>query len=142
MWFAAPTVEYGRAGVFAGNCSTYVWATGSILVDGGPAGSLLQLLLVCCIEIGPSTCSRCSVCTFHVLCHCSCSWKSCSGLVAQAQVVTPTVSGAWQAVLNMGFEWDTNEMSVLIAAQLGGPLRGNTARIVINSIHVKGDVCE
>ena len=41
----------------------------------------------------------------------------------------------------MGFEWNTNEMSVLIAAQLAGPLRGNTARIAINSIHVKGDVC-
>lgn len=41
----------------------------------------------------------------------------------------------------MGFEWDTNEMSVLIAAKLGGPLRGTTARIIINSIHVKGDVC-
>lgn len=41
----------------------------------------------------------------------------------------------------MGFEWDTNEMSVLIAAKLGGPLRGKTARIIVNSIHVKGDVC-
>ncbi|KAG0567966.1 hypothetical protein KC19_7G175800 [Ceratodon purpureus] len=45
-----------------------------------------------------------------------------------------------QPVLNMGFEWDTNEMSVLIAAKLGGPLRGKTARIIVNSIHVKGDL--
>lgn len=41
----------------------------------------------------------------------------------------------------MGFQWDTNEMSVLLAAKLGGPLRGKMARIVINSVHVKGDVC-
>lgn len=40
----------------------------------------------------------------------------------------------------MGFEWDTTEMSVLISAKLGGPLRGKTARIVVNSIHVKGDL--
>jgi hypothetical protein len=32
-------------------------------------------------------------------------------------------------------------MSVLIAAKLAGPLRGTVARIIINSIHVKGDVC-
>ena len=40
----------------------------------------------------------------------------------------------------MGFEWDTNEMSVLIAAKLGNPFRGKTARFIVNSIHVKGDV--
>lgn len=45
-----------------------------------------------------------------------------------------------QPVLHMGFLWDTNEMSVLLAAKLGGPLRGKMARIVINSVHVKGDV--
>lgn len=48
---------------------------------------------------------------------------------------------SWQAVLHAGFEWDTNEMSVLIAAKLAGPLQGTVARIIINSIHVKGDVC-
>jgi hypothetical protein len=41
-----------------------------------------------------------------------------------------------QPVLHMGFEWDTNEMSVLLA----GPLRGMAACIVINSLHIKGDV--
>jgi hypothetical protein len=45
-----------------------------------------------------------------------------------------------QPVLHMGFEWDTNEMSVLLAAKLAGPLRGMAARIVINSLHIKGDV--
>eukprot|EP01018_Ginkgo_biloba_P027009 Gb_21359 [translate_table: standard] len=42
--------------------------------------------------------------------------------------------------MHMGFEWDTNEMSVLLAAKLAKPLRG-MARIVISSIHLKGDLC-
>lgn len=45
-----------------------------------------------------------------------------------------------QAVLNMGFEWDTTEMTILISAKLGGPLRGKTASILVNSIHIKGDL--
>jgi hypothetical protein len=45
-----------------------------------------------------------------------------------------------QPVLHMGFEWDTNEMSVLLAAKLAGPLHGMATRIVINSLHIKGDV--
>ncbi|CAM6090440.1 unnamed protein product [Calypogeia fissa] len=49
-------------------------------------------------------------------------------------------SESGQPVLHMGFQWDTNEMSVLLAAKLGGPLRGKMARIVINSVHVKGDL--
>lgn len=44
-----------------------------------------------------------------------------------------------QPVMHMGFEWDTNEMSVLLAAKLAKPLRG-MARIVINTIHLKGDL--
>lgn len=44
-----------------------------------------------------------------------------------------------QPVMHMGFEWDTNEMSVLLAAKLAKPLRG-MARIVINSIHLKADL--
>jgi hypothetical protein len=44
-----------------------------------------------------------------------------------------------QPVLRMGFSWDTNEMSVMFSAKLGKPLAG-TARIVINSVHIKGDV--
>ncbi|KAK7251614.1 hypothetical protein RIF29_34960 [Crotalaria pallida] len=44
-----------------------------------------------------------------------------------------------QRVLNMGFDWDTCEMSILMLAKLGKPLVG-TARIVINSLHIKGDL--
>ncbi|KAJ7294164.1 hypothetical protein O6H91_Y274600 [Diphasiastrum complanatum] len=45
-----------------------------------------------------------------------------------------------QQVLHMGFEWDTNEMSLLLAAKLGVPFKGKVARIIINSIHIKGDI--
>lgn len=41
----------------------------------------------------------------------------------------------------MSFDWVTNEMSILLAAKLGGPLRGKVARIIINSLKIKGDVC-
>ncbi|KAL0906439.1 hypothetical protein M5K25_024934 [Dendrobium thyrsiflorum] len=44
-----------------------------------------------------------------------------------------------QSVMRLDFDWDTNEMSVLLLAKLAKPLMG-TARIVINSIHIKGDV--
>lgn len=40
----------------------------------------------------------------------------------------------------MGFDWDTTEISIMLFAKLAKPLRG-TARIVINSLHIKGDVC-
>jgi hypothetical protein len=43
--------------------------------------------------------------------------------------------------MQLGFDWDTNEMSILILAKLAKPLIG-TARIVINSLHIKGDVCK
>jgi hypothetical protein len=42
--------------------------------------------------------------------------------------------------LHMGFEWDTKDMSLLLTAKLGGPLRGKVARIDINSLHIKGDL--
>jgi hypothetical protein len=38
----------------------------------------------------------------------------------------------------MGFDWDTSEMSILMVAKLAV----GTARIVINSLHIKGEVCE
>lgn len=38
----------------------------------------------------------------------------------------------------MGFDWDTSEMCILMVAKLSV----GTARIVINSLHIKGDVCE
>lgn len=43
---STPTVKYGGGGIFFGNSTTYVWASGIVLVDGGQAGSYLQLLLV------------------------------------------------------------------------------------------------
>lgn len=43
--------------------------------------------------------------------------------------------------MRLGFDWDTNEMSVMMQAKLAKPLMG-TGRIVINHIHIKGDVCE
>ncbi|XP_054816971.1 synaptotagmin-5-like [Prosopis cineraria] len=44
-----------------------------------------------------------------------------------------------QPVLRLGFDWDTNEMSILMFAKLAKPLMG-TARIVVNSLHIKGDL--
>ncbi|KAG5042205.1 hypothetical protein JHK87_006120 [Glycine soja] len=44
-----------------------------------------------------------------------------------------------QRFLQLGFDWDTNEMSILLLAKLAKPLIG-TARIVINSLHIKGDL--
>lgn len=44
-----------------------------------------------------------------------------------------------QKVLQLGFDWDSNEMSVMLLAKLAKPLIG-AARIVINQIHIKGDV--
>lgn len=44
-----------------------------------------------------------------------------------------------QRVMRMGFDWDTNEMSIILLAKLGTPLLG-TAKIIINSIHIKGDL--
>lgn len=42
--------------------------------------------------------------------------------------------------MRLGFEWDTTDMSILLLAKLAKPFLG-TARIVINSLHIKGDVC-
>ncbi|KAI3962948.1 hypothetical protein MKW92_031788 [Papaver armeniacum] len=44
-----------------------------------------------------------------------------------------------QQILHMGFEWDSNSVNIMLLAKLAKPLSG-TARIVINSIHLKGDV--
>lgn len=43
--------------------------------------------------------------------------------------------------MRFGFDWDTTDMSIMLLAKLAKPLLG-TARIVINSIHIKGDVSE
>ena len=38
----------------------------------------------------------------------------------------------------MSFDWDTSEMSILMLAKLSV----GTARIVINNLHIKGEVCK
>ncbi|KAI9173502.1 hypothetical protein LWI28_002309 [Acer negundo] len=48
-------------------------------------------------------------------------------------------SSGYQRIMHLGFDWDTNDMSILLLAKLAKPLLG-TARIVINSLHVKGDL--
>lgn len=47
----------------------------------------------------------------------------------------------WQRIMRLGFDWDTTDMSILLLAKLAKPFMG-TARIVINSLHIKGDVCK
>ncbi|KAM3380353.1 synaptotagmin-5 isoform X4 [Capsicum galapagoense] len=44
-----------------------------------------------------------------------------------------------QRIAHLGFDWDTTDISIMLLAKLGKPLMG-TARIVINSIHIKGDL--
>ncbi|XP_077253770.1 C2 domain-containing protein [Tasmannia lanceolata] len=44
-----------------------------------------------------------------------------------------------QPVMRMGFDWSTNDMSIMLLVKLAKPLLG-TARIVVNSIHIKGDI--
>ncbi|NP_001345470.1 Synaptotagmin-5 [Zea mays] len=44
-----------------------------------------------------------------------------------------------QQVMCLGFDWNSHEMSVMFLAKLAKPLIG-TCRIVINSIHIKGDL--
>lgn len=43
-----------------------------------------------------------------------------------------------QRIMRMGFDWDTNDMSILLHAKLAKPM--GTARIIINSLHIKGDL--
>ncbi|KAA8541229.1 hypothetical protein F0562_025164 [Nyssa sinensis] len=55
------------------------------------------------------------------------------------------LQGTWwstsgdQRIMRLGFDWDSSDMSILLLAKLAKPLMG-TARIVINSIHIKGDL--
>ncbi|KAG9448930.1 hypothetical protein H6P81_008895 [Aristolochia fimbriata] len=44
-----------------------------------------------------------------------------------------------QRIMRVGFDWDTNDMSIMLLAKLAKPLRG-TARIVINNLHIKGEL--
>eukprot|EP00250_Pteridium_aquilinum_P010520 c19447_g1_i1 orf=1765-3852(+) len=44
-----------------------------------------------------------------------------------------------EQALHMGFEWETNEMKVVLAAKLAGPFKG-MVRFIINSLIIKGDL--
>ncbi|XP_075508656.1 uncharacterized protein LOC142545378 isoform X1 [Primulina tabacum] len=44
-----------------------------------------------------------------------------------------------QRVMHLGFTWDTSDVNILLSAKLAKPLKG-TARIIVNSIHIKGDL--
>ncbi|KAF7836908.1 synaptotagmin-5 isoform X1 [Senna tora] len=65
------------------------------------------------------------------------SLGSCPPILGPQGIRWSTLSN--QRVLQMGLEWDTNEMSILMLVKLARPLMG-TARIVINSLHIKGDL--
>ncbi|GMQ11286.1 hypothetical protein CsSME_00053972 [Camellia sinensis var. sinensis] len=45
-----------------------------------------------------------------------------------------------QRIMRLGFDWDSTDVNILLLAKLAKPLMG-TARIVINSIHIEGEVC-
>ncbi|XP_010663606.1 uncharacterized protein LOC100262742 isoform X2 [Vitis vinifera] len=49
------------------------------------------------------------------------------------------LSGLLQKIMRLGFDWDTTDLSIMLLAKLAKPLLG-TARIVINSLHIKGDL--
>ncbi|CAI9755382.1 unnamed protein product [Fraxinus pennsylvanica] len=44
-----------------------------------------------------------------------------------------------QRIMHLGFDWDTTEINIMLSAKMSKPFSG-TARIVVNSIHVKGDL--
>ncbi|KAK6137658.1 hypothetical protein DH2020_028584 [Rehmannia glutinosa] len=44
-----------------------------------------------------------------------------------------------QRIMRLGFDWDTDDVNIMLSAKLAMPLMG-TARIVVNSIHIKGDL--
>lgn len=43
-----------------------------------------------------------------------------------------------QKIMRLGFDWDTTDMSILLHAKLAKPM--GTARIIINNLHIKGDL--
>ncbi|KAJ9550563.1 hypothetical protein OSB04_014608 [Centaurea solstitialis] len=43
-----------------------------------------------------------------------------------------------QRFIRMGFDWDTTDISIMLLAKLAKPM--GTARIVVNNVHVKGDL--
>ncbi|CAL5442242.1 unnamed protein product [Camellia sinensis] len=44
-----------------------------------------------------------------------------------------------QRIMHLGFDWDSTDINILLLAKLAKPLMG-TARIVINSIHIEGEL--
>lgn len=44
-----------------------------------------------------------------------------------------------QKVMQLDFDWDTNDISIMLLAKVAKPLIG-TAKIVVNSLHIKGDL--
>lgn len=44
-----------------------------------------------------------------------------------------------QQVMRLGFDWDTTDISIMLLAKVAKPFFG-TAKIVINSLHIKGDL--
>ncbi|GAB2225393.1 hypothetical protein Droror1_Dr00006185 [Drosera rotundifolia] len=62
------------------------------------------------------------------------SCSPCLGL----QGVHWSTSGT-QKIMHLGFDWNTNDMSIMLHAKLAKPLYG-TARIVINSLHIMGNL--
>ncbi|XP_022725359.1 extended synaptotagmin-1-like isoform X3 [Durio zibethinus] len=45
----------------------------------------------------------------------------------------------YQRVMRLGFDWDTTDISIMLLAKVAKPFFG-TAKIVINSLHIKGDL--
>lgn len=52
---------------------------------------------------------------------------------------TRWASSGDQKIMRLSFDWDTDDVNILLSAKLAMPLMG-TARIVVNSIHVKGNL--
>lgn len=44
-----------------------------------------------------------------------------------------------QRIMRLGFDWDATDVNILLYAKLAKPLKG-TARIIINSLHIKGEL--
>uniref|UniRef100_A0A2P2KH32 SMP-LTD domain-containing protein n=1 Tax=Rhizophora mucronata TaxID=61149 RepID=A0A2P2KH32_RHIMU len=44
-----------------------------------------------------------------------------------------------QQIMHLGVDWDTSDMSIMLLTKVAKPLRG-TARIVVNSLHIKGEL--
>ncbi|XVE58781.1 hypothetical protein DITRI_Ditri04bG0196800 [Diplodiscus trichospermus] len=51
---------------------------------------------------------------------------------------TRWVTSGDQRVMRLGFDWDTTDISIMLLAKVAKPF--GTAKIVINSLHIKGDL--